>query len=441
MTADQAVKYINDHTWSSTRLGLDRTRTLLNRLYDPQKQLKFVHVAGTNGKGSTCAMIGSILKEAGYRVGLYPSPYIEEFNERIQVNGEMIPDEDLAELTGTVAAEADQMEDHPSQFEIITAIGMLYFLKKRCDIVVLEVGMGGRLDSTNVIDPPLAAVITNIGLDHMEYLGDTVEKIAAEKAGIIKPGCDVIVYDNQESVMEVIKEACARNHAGLYETKGFVKPLSHSLKGQIFEYHGENTSSVSGLYELSLLGLHQVKNAVVALKTIDVLRKKGYVISDDAVARGLKNVRWPARFELLGMEPVFILDGGHNPQCARALTDGISDYIPEGRVTFIIGMLADKDYRHTIDIIKPYGVNYVCLTPESPRALPAKELEIEVLKMKAAGEGVCAMTAENAGNVVTAATAEEAIKKAEGFGLPVVAFGSLYMAGGIRKAYRKLKMI
>ena len=180
MTADQAVKYINDHTWSSTRLGLDRTRTLLKRLHDPQKQLKFVHVAGTNGKGSTCAMTGSILKEAGYRVGLYPSPYIEEFNERIQVNGEMIPDEDLAELTGIVAAEADQMKDHPSQFEIITAIGMLYFLKKRCDIVVLEVGMGGRLDSTNVIDPPLTAVITNIGLDHMEYLDEMIKACEAE---------------------------------------------------------------------------------------------------------------------------------------------------------------------------------------------------------------------------------------------------------------------
>lgn len=439
MTADQAVKYINDHTWSSTRLGLDRTRTLLNRLHDPQKQLKFVHVAGTNGKGSTCAMIGSILKEAGYRVGLYPSPYIEDFNERIQVNGDMISDEDLAELTGIVAAEADQMEDHPSQFEIITAIGMLYFLKKRCDIVVLEVGMGGRLDSTNVIDPPLTAVITNIGLDHMEYLGDTVEKIAAEKAGIIKPGCDVIVYDNQESVMEVIKEACVRNRAVLRETKGLVKPLNHSLKGQRFIYkdgRGEEST-----YELSLLGSHQLNNAAVALKTIEALKEKGFCISGEAICEGLKNVRWPARFELLGVDPVFILDGGHNPQCAGALAEGIRDYIPEGRVTFIIGMLADKDYRHTIDIIKPFGANYVCLTPDSPRALPAKELESEILKMNAAEEGVCVMTAENAGNVVAAATAEEAIEKAEGFGLPVVAFGSLYMAGGIRRAYRKLKMI
>ena len=193
MNYEQALAYINDYTWSTSRLGLDRTKELLKRLGDPQKKLKFVHVAGTNGKGSTCAMLGAILSEAGYHVGLYPSPYIEDFRERIEINGEMISKEDLAAITEKVMKEADAMEDHPSQFELITAIGMLYYLEKSCDIVVLEVGMGGAMDSTNVIDPPEAAVITNIGLDHTEYLGATIEKIAETKAGSIKPGSDVIV--------------------------------------------------------------------------------------------------------------------------------------------------------------------------------------------------------------------------------------------------------
>ncbi|MBQ0026868.1 MAG: hypothetical protein KBS79_05835 [Lachnospiraceae bacterium] len=216
MTYEECLNYINNYGGSVWKLGLTRTTELLNRVGNPQKQLKFVHVAGTNGKGSTCAMTENILRRAGYKTGFYPSPYIEDFRERIQSCGEMIPEEDLVWFTELVKAAADQMEDAPSHFEIITAIGMLYFAYKRCDIVVLEVGLGGEFDSTNVIDAPLVAALCNIGLDHTEWLGDTVEKIAKTKCGIIKPGCSVASYDNIPTVMEVISEVCGKCGSRLY---------------------------------------------------------------------------------------------------------------------------------------------------------------------------------------------------------------------------------
>ncbi len=439
MTLSEAIAYINNHSWSSSRPGLERTIELLRRLGDPQRKLKFIHIAGTNGKGSTSAMIAEILKEAGYRAGLFPSPYIESFNERIQINGEMIFDEDLAKLTEIVANEADSMDDHPSQFEIVTAIGMLYFLEKKCDIVVLETGMGGRLDSTNVIDTPEAVVITNIGLDHMEYLGDTIEKIAGEKAGIIKPFSDVIVYDNKKTVMEVIKAACEKNHAVMYGTAGITKAAEHSLKGQTILYmpNGEDSADKCHTmetaykeYELSLLGRHQIKNAATALRTIEVLKSKGWNIPEEAVIRGLKNVRWPARFELLGEAPIFILDGGHNPQCAEALIENIADYLPGTKVTYIIGMLKDKDYEAVLKLIEPYGSAFICVTPTSPRALSGEKLA-EALKMVLKKEGVSKP-------VFVSGSIEEAIRKATGIGNPVVAFGSLYLAGNVRQTYRQI---
>ena len=462
MNYEQALAYINDYTWSTSRLGLDRTKELLKRLGDPQKKLKFVHVAGTNGKGSTCAMLGAILSEAGYRVGLYPSPYIEDFRERIEINGEMISKEELAAITEKVMKEADAMEDHPSQFELITAIGMLYYLEKSFDIVVLEVGMGGAMDSTNVIDPPEAAVITNIGLDHTEYLGDTIEKIAETKAGIIKPGSDVIVYDKAPSVIDVIKKACERSGDKLYETKNLTETLSQSLDGQTFIYHrelacinyrmsdakpetdmcGNNAAGPAAVSEnekeplmldLSRLGRHQLKNAAVVLMTVEVLKKRGWKISNDAVRAGLKNVQWPARFEVLSKEPLFILDGGHNPQCAEALAENIDTYIckksrakenDKRSVTFLIGILADKDYDRILELLKPYGVNYVCITPNNPRALEAKKLALEVKKKTNAA-------------VCVADSIRDAIDKAVSYKIPVVAFGSLYSSGEIRKEFRK----
>ena len=213
MTEQEAIAYIEDFTWSTSRLGLDRTRELLEKLGNPQKTLRFVHVAGSNGKGSTCAMLDAILRKAGYRTGLYTSPYIQNFCERIQINGSNIPGERLAAITEQVRELADRMEDHPSQFELVTAIAMQYFHEAQCDIVVLEVGMGGELDSTNVIEAPEVAVITNIGLEHTEYLGNTIEKIAMAKGGIIKNGCSVVCYDSDPDALAVFRKICEGKQA------------------------------------------------------------------------------------------------------------------------------------------------------------------------------------------------------------------------------------
>ncbi len=401
MTAQEAIDYINNYTWSAWKLGLDRTRDLLAGLGNPQKKLKFVHVAGTNGKGSTCAMTASILTAAGYKTGLYPSPYIEDFRERIQIDGQMISPEALADVTGRVALVADAMEDHPSQFELITAIGMVYFAESNCDIVVLEVGMGGEFDSTNAIDAPEVAAICNIGLDHTQYLGDTIEKIAATKCGIIKPGCAVVSYDNVPTVMDVI-----RTRAGECEAKLYLAT-------------DENPS-----YPISLLGPFQKKNEQTVLAIIRALRDRNWQISDDALQEGLLAASWPARFEKLSDEPLFFLDGGHNPQCAEALAECIKSTLPDTKVTFLIGMLADKDISSVLSIIAGFADSWVCITPDSPRAMPAQELA-----------DLCRSNGQPA---YVAESVAEGIKCAVSKGLPVVAFGSLYSAGEIRKTYRSI---
>ena len=259
MTPKEAIEYIENYTWSTTRLGLERTQELLRRLGDPQKKLKFVHVAGSNGKGSTCAMLASVLREAGYRTGMYTSPHVLCFEERLQVNGRYIAGQDLADLTERVRVEADAMEDHPSQFELVTAIAMLYFLEQGCDIVVLEVGLGGALDSTNAIDAPEVAVITNIGLEHTEYLGNTLEEIALNKGGIIKAGADVVCYDSAPEVVSVIRQLCGVWNAR-FRLVDFlsVRPLSHDLSGESFEWEGLTLN-------VPLLGDYQLHNAATTL--------------------------------------------------------------------------------------------------------------------------------------------------------------------------------
>ncbi|MCD8331723.1 MAG: bifunctional folylpolyglutamate synthase/dihydrofolate synthase, partial [Oscillospiraceae bacterium] len=338
MDVAEAIAYIENYTWSATRLGLERTRALLRGLDNPQKRLKFVHVAGSNGKGSVCAMLSSILRRAGYRTGLYTSPYILEFCERIQVNGENIPGVRLAEMTERVRVIAEEMDDHPSQFELTTAIAMAYFEECKCDVVVLEVGMGGELDSTNAIDTPEVAVIMNIGLEHTEYLGDTLEEIAYTKAGIIKPGCETVCYNGPPEVMAVLRQVCRERIAPLrcVDLSQLV-PLKRDLSGQQFLWQGQSL-------KLPLLGEHQLRNAAVALETVQALRRRGWIIRAEAVADGLAQTVWPARFEVCRRTPLFVVDGGHNPQCARALAQTIDSYLPGQKVTFLVGVLSDKDY-------------------------------------------------------------------------------------------------
>lgn len=415
MTAQDAINYIEGCTWSRTRLGLGRTRELLSRLGDPQKKLRFIHVAGTNGKGSTCAMLASVMQQAGYRTALYTSPYICRFNERMQINGEEIPDSRLAELTERVMPIAESMADHPSQFELVTAIAMQYFLEEHCDIVVLEVGLGGALDSTNAIDCPECSVITTIGLEHTEYLGSTLPEIASAKAGIIKPGCDVVCYRNVPEVEHVFEEVCREKNARLVKADfDSIRPISHSLSGQSFAWR--NYTSL----RLPLLGSHQLRNAAVVLETLNVMREKGWSISDSAIISGLAETKWPVRFEVLRAEPTVIIDGAHNPQCAEALAANIAEYLPGQKCTFLMGVLADKDYRQMLGSLAPYAERFFCVAPPSPRALPA-----DALAGVAAELGI---PAQSCGDIQNAA------ELALGCGKPVIACGSLYLAGTARAA-------
>ena len=422
MTKEEAISYIENYGWSTTRLGLDRTRELLERVGNPQKKLKFIHVAGSNGKGSTCAMLARIMELSGYKVGMYISPYIEDFCERIQINGEYIDGDSLARITEYVMAEAEQMVDHPSQFELVTAIGMLYFLENKVDIVVLEVGMGGALDSTNAIDAPEVAVITNIGLEHTEYLGNTLEEIAATKAGIIKPGCNAVCYDGAPEVTEVVSRVCEDLDVPL-KCVDFARltPLSEDLDGQKFLWDGEE-------YELALLGEHQLHNAATVLNVIDALEERGWVIDQEAVKNGLKTVKWPARLEILGRHPLFILDGGHNPQCAEALANSLNRLLGGRKAVFLLGVLADKDYPTMMDMMIPFASKFITLTPDSTRALSAEGLA-DFFKNE---KGVDAQSAPDFKTGI-----ELAVKEAGEDGI-VVCFGSLYLAGHIRTIYKQI---
>ncbi|MCR4657005.1 MAG: bifunctional folylpolyglutamate synthase/dihydrofolate synthase [Lachnospiraceae bacterium] len=420
MTGQEAVAYIESYGWSTVRLGLDRTRQLMHALNDPQKKLKFIHVAGSNGKGSTCAMFASILQKAGYKTGLYTSPYIETFNERIQINGRHIPENRLAEVTERVRDIAEEMEDHPSQFELVTAVALTYFREERCDIVVFEVGMGGALDSTNVIDAPELAVITNIGLEHTEYLGSTIEEIAFTKAGIIKSGCSCVCYDGDPRVNEIIKKVCNDKEVPL-EIVDFqrLRLIASSIEGQRFLWDQDD-------YYLPLLGAHQLHNAALVLTGVEILRKRGFTIPDVSVKNGLSEVKWPARLEILCRSPLFILDGGHNPQCAVALADSLSTLLNGEKAVFLMGVLADKDYEHMIESVLPYAASFVCVTVDSPRALSAKDLESCILK-----QGVHAVSCSSVYEGI-----EQALKLSGGSS-PVVAFGSLYMAGEVRSGFKE----
>ncbi len=430
MTAKEAIDYIENYTWSSTRLGLDRTRELLKAMGNPQKDLKFIHVAGSNGKGSTCAMLDNILRSSGYRVGLYTSPYIQEFNERMQVNGVNIEGNKLAALTERVKAIAESMEDHPSQFELVTAIAMQFFKEEKCDIVVLEVGMGGALDSTNVIDAPEVAVITNIGLEHTEYLGDTLEKIAATKSGIIKSGAHCVCYDGAPEVTQVITNVCKEKNVPLTCVDfSKLELVSETLEGQDIRFMGRP-------YRLNLLGEHQLHNCCVVMEVADALRKRGWNISEEALSNGLATVKWPARLEILSKKPLFLLDGGHNPQCAEALSASLKNILGGRKAVFLMGVLADKDYKQVLDFVKPYASEFVCLTPFSERALSAYKLAeyLESIGVKATAVPGSAEPSHDVSEEAKAALALglEMAREAAGEDGVIVCFGSLYLVGHIR---------
>ena len=420
MTLDEALAYLHQVDWRGSVPGLERIDTLLGRLSHPERTVKYIHITGTNGKGSTCAIAASVLRAAGYRVGLYTSPYIRRFNERMQIDGEPISDGELCTLVSELQPLADSMDDPPTEFELVTALALTWFARQRCDIVVCEVGMGGALDATNIIPSPEVAVLTNIGLDHTSVLGSTVEAIADTKAGIIKPGCDVVLYPALPSVRQVIARRCREAGVPLTEVSfEDIRPVSHSLDGQVFDWPG-----LPGL-RLPLLGSHQLCNAATALTAIEILHRRGWTVPDEAVRAGLERVQWPGRFQVVRRQPPVILDGGHNPQCMEALTQNVRDYLPGRSLTVLTGVMGDKDYRHMYGQLAPYTGQFVTVTPRNTRALPAPALT-ELLSGLGRPVTTCGSIAEGVDTALSLASAAP-----DG---AVLCCGSLYLLGDVMDA-------
>ena len=429
MTYTEALAYIHAIDWRGSRPGLSRITELMALLGNPQDRLRFIHVAGTNGKGSTCAMTAAMLQAEGYRVGLYTSPYILRFNDRIQVNGSPIPDDDLATLVEEIRPVAEGMSDPPTEFELITALAFVYFLKQSCDLVVLEVGLGGRLDATNLITTTAVSVITGIAMDHTAILGNTPAEIAAEKAGIIKDGIPVIYGgDPTDEAADVIRKQAETHHAPFYPANR--EGLTHvvtSLEGATFDFE---PLSLSNLH-IPLAGIYQPLNAATALTLIQVLRQSGIAVSDRAIREGLSRVRWSGRFEILCREPLILSDGGHNPQGVAAAVASVKQYMGQEKVLLLSGVMADKEYAAMVSDMATVAHRVFTVKPSNPRSLDA-EAYADLFREAGVPAEAFASVDEGVAAAVAAARAEAR---------PLLCLGSLYLYTDVHKALTDLHLI
>lgn len=427
MNYNEAMKYITEVGNFGSNYGLERTFRLLEILGDPQKDLKLIHIAGTNGKGSTTAMITKMLSGLGYKVGMYTSPFLEEFEERIQINGDNIKKETLAELVTKIKPSIDKVKEegygHPTEFEMITVLMLLYFKNENIDFAVIEVGLGGRLDSTNVITPILS-VITSISFDHTNLLGDTLRAIASEKCGIIKKGIPTVIYPQENEVLNVIESKCKLENSKLYKVKlgesEFVDIIHEDKPYQVVK-RGEY------LFELPLLGEHQMFNLAVALKVMDILEINKYInINYDAMKKSIKEVTWKGRLEVLDDKPLVVIDGAHNIQGICTLKSNIKKYFNYNKLYLILGILADKDVEHMVKEIVPLANKVYAVTPNSTRAELAEDLKVEIIKYNTNCEAF--RDYEGALNEALIDANEDDL---------ILASGSLYMIGDMRKLIRK----
>ena len=423
MNYEEALSFIHSTAWQGSRPGLIRITELMKKLGNPERDLKFVHVAGTNGKGSFCAMLDSVLTEAGYKTGLFTSPYIEFFEERIKFCGQMISKDELAQTVSEVKDACLSMTDPPTEFEVLTAIGFCYFKKKNPDIVILECGMGGRLDSTNVIPSPILSVITGISLDHVAFLGDTVEKIAYEKAGIIKAGAPVLFGGHGKSIKEVIKNRADEIGSAYYEKDAESFALGKiSLKGSSFDYKKYKN------VKLSLIGAYQPENAATVIEAVSLLRQKGYKISDNDLLSGLKNAEWKGRFERLCEYPPVFFDGGHNEEGVTAAVRTVKECFGRKKINIISGVLKDKEYHKIAKKLSSVAKKVYTVTPDNSRALDAKDYA-QVIN----NNGVNAAPFYDFDAAVS-----EAYKDSSKSGTPMLCVGSLYSYPDFKKALKKI---
>lgn len=422
MDYNESLEYIHSISNFFCKPGLERIKELCNKLGNPQDFLKFIHVAGTNGKGSFCTMLSSVLKEAGYKTGLYTSPYILKFNERITINGEMINNGSLAEITTYVRKYAETMEDKPTEFELITAIAFEYFKRESCDIVVLECGMGGLLDATNVIKTPILSVITGVSIDHTSFLGDTIEEIAGEKAGIIKQGIPCLWCGDNKVAEKVVRDYALSRNSKIIDADKTYSVKEFSLNGTVF-----STPLYNDIF-LPLLGSYQPKNACNVLSAVSLLNELGYNISESHIRNGFKNTVWHARFEVLSKNPLIIADGAHNPEGIDSAVDSIKQYFKDKKVNIITGVMKDKDYLYIAKILSEIAHTVFCVTPDNPRALSAKEYSKVFINLN-----VKALDCDSVEDAITSA-----VKESENNGCPVLALGSLYMYSQIFDTVEKL---
>ena len=422
MTYTQAIEYIHSVLWRGSIPGLSRIEELCARMGNPEKGLKFIHIGGTNGKGSTSSYLTSILRAAGYRVGTFTSPYVRTFNERIAIDGVPVSNYMLAKAVEAVKPHADAMADRPTEFELISAVGFEIFKRKKVDIVVLEVGLGGRFDSTNIIEAPLASLITGIAFDHMQLLGGTLEKIAWEKAGIIKNGCPTVTaFLAPEAARVIAKEAQEKNSPVYTVDNEKINVISDTLDGIVMDY-GEFKN-----IKTSLIGSYQARNIALVCEAAMVLSQRGLNIDKKALYAGIADAKWPARFELLSDEPVTVFDGGHNEEGVRAAIDTACRVFGGKRPVLLTGVMADKAYDGMVEIIAPHVQEVFTLKPDNPRSLDASSLA-DVYRR----HGVKVSANDNITESLKAAR-----KRAKELDLPLLILGSLYLYKDIYKHFSK----
>ncbi len=428
MKYTEAVEYIESLNQYGIVPGLGNITNLCEKLGNPQQELKFVHIAGTNGKGSVLAYVSTILKAAGYKVGRYVSPTIFEYRERIQVNGRPITQKALCALVERMQEICQELvaegKPHPTPFEVETAMAFQYFKEQGCDIVVMETGMGGRLDATNIITNTLVAVLVSISMDHMQFLGKDLIAIAGEKAGIIKPGCQVVTMGQEEEVLTVIHGKA--QELGVKVTVAETtkaKKIRYGLEKQRFDYESWKN------LEIGLAGKHQIANAVLAIEVIKALEQVGYTVTEKALRKGLAETQWLGRFSLIGKKPIFVVDGAHNEDAAKKLAESIEFYFTNKRIIYIMGILRDKEYEKIIALTHSYADMILTVaTPNQSRTMSAYELATEVAKVHS--------------NVTAVDSLEEAVEIAyllAGKEDVILAFGSLSFTGKLINIVEKRK--
>ena len=421
MDYNQALQYLHNAPQFKGVLNLENMRSLMDILDEPQNKLNCIHIAGTNGKGSTAAFLSSILQEAGYKTGMYTSPYIHKINETIQINGQPINDYDFAELLTEVRTQTEFLpaDKKPSEFELTTGLAFLYFQRKKCHMAVIETGVGGRLDATNVIKSPLISVITSIDYDHLKILGKTLEEIAFEKAGIIKPERPLVSWPQSPQVKRVLEAACKEKSSGFIEADFenlSIKETTEALTTFDYKEYKE--------LEISLLGKHQAMNAALAAEAAITLSSLGFNVPEGALRRGLLTAKWPGRFEILHHSPEVIIDGAHNMHGLKTLKENLKLYYPGKKFIMITGVLADKDYRTMMNEMLPLALGFYTVTPDNHRALPANELANYLRQFH--NDVTACETAEDA--------VRNALKNARSQDV-ICAFGSLYYIGRVRSMF------